>query len=233
MKERQAVILNNDDSSSEWVGRLTRVLSILALLSLLGWSLVTLNNPQTLPIRMVRAQGTFSHVTEAMLQKTVGQVSGGYFNVDVNQVQRVVETLPWVAQASVRRIWPDTLAISVKEQAVLAYWADKGLVNQNGEIFTPDKFSYPKGLPYFKGPAGMNVMVTQIYKDAQRQLKPLGLSVTSVVLDDRRSLVLELNHELELVLGKEQKAARLQRFVRVYPKILSDKLSRIARVDLR
>ena len=233
MKERQAVTLNDDDSSSEWVGHLTRVLSILVLLSLLSWSLVTLNNPETLPIRMVRAQGTFSHVTEAMLQKTVGQVSGGYFNVDVNQVQRVVETLPWVAQASVRRIWPDTLAISVKEQAVLAYWADKGLVNQKGEIFTPDKSSYPKGLPYFKGPTGMNVMVTQIYKDAQRQLKPLGLSVTSVVLDDRRSLVLELNHELELVLGKEQKAARLQRFVRVYPKILSDKISRIARVDLR
>ena len=233
MKERQAVILNEGSSPSEWPRHLLRVASFVVMLSLVSWLLVTLKNPETLPIKMVRAQGTFSHVSEAMLQKAVGQVSGGYFNVDVNQVQQVVETLPWVAQASVRRIWPDTLAISVKEQKAMAYWGDKGLVNLNGEIFTPDKSTYPKALPYFEGPAGMNEKVTQYYKGAQQRLKPLGLSVTGVLLDDRRSLILELNHQLELVLGKDQKTERLERFVRVYPKILSDKISRIARVDLR
>ena len=233
MKERQAVILNNDDVSSDWSGHLVRVVSVVMLFSLLSWLLITLNNPETLPIKMVRAQGTFAHVTEAMLQEAVGQVSGGYFNVDVNQVQKAVETLPWVAQASVRRVWPDTLAISVKEQQAMAYWMDIGLVNQAGEIFSPEKSSYPKDLPYFDGPKGMNEMVTQYFENAQQRLAPLGLSVTKVLLDKRRALVLELNHELELVLGKEQKAARLERFVRVYPRVLSDKIGRIARVDLR
>jgi len=233
MKEHQAVVLNESASAPEWPRHLLRLFGIVVFLSLLGWLLMTLKNPETLPIKMVRAQGTFSHVTEAMLQQAVGQVSGGYFNVDVNQVQRAVETLPWVAQASVRRIWPDTLAISVKEQKAIAYWGEQGLVNIKGEVFTPDKSSYPKTLPYFEGPTGMNEMVTQYYKGAVQLLKPLGLEVTRIVLDDRRSLVLELNNELELVLGKEQKTERLQRFVRVYPKTFSDKISRIARIDLR
>lgn len=233
MKERQAVVLNSEQPIVDWSGRLVRVVSIVIIVSLFSWMLVTLNNPETLPIKMVRAQGTFSHVTETMLQAAVGKVSGGYFNVDVNQVQQAVETLPWVVQASVRRVWPDTLAISVTEQQAMAYWTDEGLINIHGEVFSPDKLSYPKNLPYFAGPTGMNVMMTQHYEDARQHLKPLGLSVTKVLLDERRALVLELNHELELVLGKEQKAARLERFVRVYPKVLADKVSRIARVDLR
>ena len=233
MKERQAVTLKEHDVPGEWTAYLVRIVSVIMLFSLFSWLLVTLNNPETLPIKMVRAQGTFSHVTEEMLQKAVGQVSGGYFNVDVNQVQKAVETLPWVAQASVRRVWPDTLAISVKEQQAIAYWIDEGLVNQQGEIFSPEKSSYPKGLPYFDGPEGMNAMVTQYFEDAQQQLAPLGLQVTRVMLDKRRALILELNHDLELILGKEQKTARLERFVRVYPRVLSDKITRIARVDLR
>ena len=233
IKDRQAVTLNSERSIVDWSARLVRMVTIVIIVSLCGWILITLNNPETLPIKMVRAQGTFSHVTESMLQSAVGKVSGGYFNVDVNQVQQAVETLPWVVQASVRRVWPDTLAISVSEQHALAYWLDKGLVNLNGEIFTPEKSSYPKSLPYFVGPTGMNVIMTQYYEEAQQHLKPLGFSITKVLLDERRALVLELNNELELMLGKEQKSARLERFVRVYPKVLSDKISKIARVDLR
>lgn len=233
MKTQQAVSLKQENAVAEWPRHVLRLVIVVMALSLLSWLLVTLRNPQTLPIKMVRAQGTFSHVSEAMLQKAVGQVSGGYFNVDVNQVQLAVEKLPWVAQASVRRIWPDTLAISVNEQKAMAYWNAQGLVNMKGEIFAPDKSSYPKMLPHFKGPAGMNEMVTEYYLDAQQRLKPLGLLITGVTLDDRRSLMLQINHNLELVLGKEKKTKRLERFVRIYPKTLSDKINRIARVDLR
>jgi cell division protein FtsQ len=232
IKARQAVPLEKQESS-EWAGHLVRIVLVVMMFLLASWLMATLNNPETLPIKMVRAQGTFSHVTESMLQEAVGQVSGGYFNVDVARVQQAVETLPWVAQASVRRVWPDTLAISVSEQQALAYWKSEGLVNSHGEIFTPEAETFPKNLPYFEGPTGMNMMVTQYYEDAQQRLAPLGLSVTKVVFDNRRSLVLQLNHELELVLGKEQKTARLERFVRVYPKVLSEKINKIARVDLR
>ena len=78
----------------------------------------------------------------------------------------------------------------------------------------------------------MHEMVKESYQQAQRVLMPLGLSVTRVVLDERRALKLELNHGLEVVLGRQDKAARLQRFVRVYPKVM-DKIDRILRVDLR
>ncbi|MFO7604395.1 MAG: cell division protein FtsQ/DivIB [Gammaproteobacteria bacterium] len=233
MKERQAVRLSADTPSADWLKYALRVLGLAVLLSAFGGLLVMLNDPETLPIKMVRAQGTFSHVTEEMLQRSVGEVSGGYFNVDVNRVQQAVETLPWVAQASVRRVWPDTLAISVREQQALAYWKEEGLVNPQGVVFSPEPTTYPEGLPYFDGPKGMSEMVTQYFVEAQQRLQPLGLSVTRVVLDERRALLLELNHELVLVLGKDQKTARLERFARVYPRVLSDKLDKIARIDLR
>ena len=98
--------------------------------------LVQLQKPDTLPIRKIHALGTFEHINEETLRSVVGQtLKGGYFTVNVDEVQHAVTALPWIAQASVRRVWPDTLAINVTEQKAIAMWAKGGLVNQQGVLF--------------------------------------------------------------------------------------------------
>lgn len=89
------------------------------------------NNPNTLPVNKIRVHGEFINVDEAMLHKAVSSsVSGGYFNVDVEQVRTVVEKLAWVSEASVRRVWPDTLSVSILEQKPIATSKNLGLINK-------------------------------------------------------------------------------------------------------
>jgi cell division protein FtsQ len=217
--------------NTHWLGR--GMLVLVAGL-LLGFLFQHLADPLTLPIRKIRVQGALVHVNEAMLRNSVvDKVQGGYFNIDVAFLRKTVEQLPWVKTSAVRRVWPDTVVISVVEQQPLANWAKGGLVNIDGELFEPEASNQLKQLPMFSAPAGMQQSVTELYRDLSAQLAPLELHIVSLQLDERRAVQVQLHNGIELVLGREERLARLQRFVKVYNKTLAHHATRIRRIDLR
>ncbi len=214
------------------------LLLLLGVIALLGWSVALLKDPSTLPITKVKVQGTFVHLDENMLRRAVvEQVTEGFFSVDIDAVKQRVEQLPWVAQASVRRIWPDTLGIKVVEQKALARWANGGLVNKAGQIFKPLVSSYPPALPLFSGSQDMLATIGEQYRQDSALLAGIGLAIHEVHMSSRRALTLYLklpsNGSIEVVLGRKYTEARLQRFIAVYKKLLDAHSAEIARVDLR
>jgi cell division protein FtsQ len=217
--------------NTHWVGR-----SVLLLMTslLLGLLMQHLADPSTLPIHKIRVQGALVHVNEAMLHSSVvDKVQGGYFNIDVASLRQTVEQLAWVKTAAVRRVWPDAVVINVVEQQPLANWAGGGLVNIYGELFAPqDDIEFPQ-LPRFSAPTGMQHAITELYRDLSAQLAPLNLHIVSLRLDERRAVQFELQNGIEVVLGREERFARLQRFVKVYNKTLAPHAAQIRRVDLR
>lgn len=230
----QAVLLREDSSlriNWAWFRRGAYLLGVAAVL---GWLLYTANDPQTLPVKKISAVGTFVHVDEKMLHDAVaGTLDGGYFRMDMQKIKQVVETIPWIDKASIRRVWPDTLAIEITEQTVLAQWANGGLVNMRGEIFSPEKSSYPVGLPIFSGQTGMEQKLTDYFKSSQQIFTGLDLVVTEIHMDARRAVSLRLSNGIDVILGREQIEARMQRFARIYKKVLAERVNEIARVDLR
>jgi cell division protein FtsQ len=207
---------------------------LLASVTLLAMGVRKLQEPQTLPIKQIQALGTFTHINEDMLRQVVAKtVRGGYFTVNVDEVQQAVKAIPWVAQDSVRRVWPDTLAIEVTEQQTQAEWAKGGLVNQQGVLFFPARNTYPQGLPLFDGPTGTERNLTEIYQMAKAIIAPLQLQIQEIHMDSRRAISLKLNNGIEVILGRDETRTRLERFSRVYRKLLVKRANDIARVDLR
>ena len=67
---------------------------LLACVSLLALGVRKLQEPQTLPIKQIQALGTFNHINEDMLRQVVAKtVRGGYFTVNVDEVQQAVKAL--------------------------------------------------------------------------------------------------------------------------------------------
>ncbi len=214
------------------------LLLLLGIMALLGWCLALLKDPATLPITKIRVQGVLVHLDENRLRRAVVEKANqGFFGVDIDAVKRRVEQLPWVAQASVRRIWPDTLGVEVVEQKPLARWAKGGLVNEAGQIFKPVTTRYPSWLPLFSGPEDMLGVMGEQYRQDSALLASIGLGIREVQMNSRRALTLYLklpsNESIELVLGRKQIQVRLQRFIAVYKKLLGAHAAEIARVDLR
>lgn len=193
-----------------------------------------MNDPQVLPVNKIRVTGAFVHIDEVMLHRAIdGVVAGGYFNVDVDKVKNVVETLPWVSKASVRRVWPDTLSVHVTEQKPLAVSEGRGLINAKGESFNPRKMIETAGLPVFKGKSDLNLLMIEKYASINSSLAKIGLSVNRLEMDPRQAVSLKLNNGLRLVLGKNDIETRLNRFVKIYRKLVSTRVNDIAAIDLR
>lgn len=230
---RQAVLPGSQYDWRRIFARLQKILLLGSVVGLLAIGFMKLNDPRLLPIQKVRAQGAFINLTEAMLLSRAGNIKGGYFNIDVSAVQQNIESLAWVDKAYVKRMWPDTLMISVTEQNAMAWWQGKGLINQRGELFYPDKKTFPTGLPQLNGPVGTHQQLLDHYNNMSSMLVEVGLTMQQLDMDARRSMILRLDNGLKILLGRNTYYPRLQRFIRIYDKLLVTEVNQIQQIDMR
>jgi cell division protein FtsQ len=198
------------------------------------WGVRCLADPQTLPLREISIEGQFKHVTKKKLSEAVAaHVTGGFFSVDLEAIRAAAEELPWVARVGVRRVWPDSLQIQVKEQVPLARWGEDALVSVEGEIFTPPLASFPKHLPKLEGPSGSERSLVSRFGEIQAQLSPLELRVAQLTMGERWDWHVVFENGMELILGRAHDKQRLTRFRRIYSRLLQLHREDIRRVDMR
>ena len=233
-KVGQAAYLEKRDIPSISYRWMNWVLPLIVGCAVLFWVENHLSNPKTLPVNKIRVHGAFVNVDEAMLHRAINDVvAGGYFNVDVERVREVVEQLPWVSEASVRRVWPDTLSVSVVEQEPVAISKKAGLINSNGDVFKPVNNRVLKSLPVFDGDSNLNKLMLSKYYKMNKLLLTINLKITYLKVDARHAVELKLDNGLKVVLGRGDSLNRLQRLMRIYHKVLADRINDIAVIDLR
>lgn len=212
------------------VPTLVTVVAISILVPAWRWA----SDPATFPVTRLVVEGEFLNVTQDQVKRHVMPHLGeGFFGFDVAAVRDAVHALPWVHWVDVERQWPGTIRIRVIEQQAIARWEKGGLINTRGELFTPETSTYPKGLPQLVGPAHSYAQVAAQYEQLARLLVKVNLHVVELQLDDRRAWTAVLSNGLRLVLGRHTDRARLQRFIRVYPKSLAMRIHDVAQIDLR
>jgi cell division protein FtsQ len=158
------------------------------------------------------------------------ELRGNFFTLDLEEVRKAFEKLPWVRKVSVRRHFPWMLEVKIEEHEALARWNSDELVNTYGEVFSADS---EQVLPKFIGQAETAYEITQMYKIFGEQLAPLNQKVVQISLSPRRAWQLRLNNGMVLELGREQAQERLARFVAIYPTSLASLTRTINYVDLR
>lgn len=234
MARAQARRKQQESTRPQWLRQLPLLLGLAAVAAAGTTAALWLAKPDNLPLRTVRVQGEMYHVTQQEVQAAVlPHAQAGFLHIDINAVRAALEQLPWVHSVQVRRAWPDVLLVQLREQQVLARWADGGLVNPEGNVFRPLEPVVATGLPVLRGPQGTSVMVTAQFIELQRALLPLQLTISEVAMDERRAWKLVLENGLELMLGRNEHPARMERFVRAWPRILGPRSATVARIDLR
>lgn len=223
-KERQPV------AWQKWLRYSTMVSMVIAVIA----GTVYLSQDDTLPILHVTVEGDFVYANKEELVKAVTPyVKGSFINVDVASIRDAGEALPWVKQIQVRRIWPDSLHLIVDEQAAVARWHDDALVNKHGEVFQPPRNTFPTELVVLEGLKGSSQVMTKRLFVIQKQMSTLGLNVKKVTMDQRRAWTIDLDNEMQVVLGRADSEQRLQRFVKVFKAGLQRFQTNITAVDMR
>jgi cell division protein FtsQ len=173
------------------------------------------------------------------------QVQGNFFTVRLENIKEAFEDLPWVRHASVRRVWPNGLAVSIEEQKPFAIWGNRSeqkLMNSFGEVFSGSlkQVDDPSSLIEVSGPTDSNKEVMQLYQKASRWFAPWNVEVTKVNLTDRYSWNVLLSNGIRIEFGRDEEAQgkalteeRVARLIEYWPKA-QDRLSgRVDAIDLR
>ena len=204
------------------------------LMLVVGYAVwLKLMDPQTLPLQQVTLEAPFEKITKEQLHKLVSeQVNGGFFSVDVAAVTDAVSTLAWVDTVEVRRVWPDALHVTVKEQVPLARWRDQALVNVRGELFFPAVESFPAGMVTLHGPDNSVASMAHQFSVFNQSIELADLNMKRIVLSQRRAWELELNDGVTVVLGRSDMEKRLQRFVQFYSPLFAA-AEKVRRIDMR
>ncbi|MFQ5643138.1 MAG: cell division protein FtsQ/DivIB [Thiogranum sp.] len=228
-KQKQKVKLH-----TEWLKPVLALATALASAGGLALLLEWMADANEWPVQSVKIEGNFRHLQPADIQnKVTALASDGFFAMNVAMIQQHIQQLPWVEQVSVRRVWPDTLSVQLREQQPVAHWGERGFLNARAQVFEPEQPVELAQLPDFEGPDGYEQRILVMYGRMQEMLEPLGLGVDSLQLDARRTWRVKLSNGLILEVGRSHPVQRIARFVRAYPAILAAGEGRVLSVDLR
>lgn len=186
------------------------------------------------PIVTLQLSGQFQRVTAIQVEALVEPYArAGFLDVDLEGIRRTLTDLPWVANVEVRRRFPGTLEVAVREEKPIACWGERGLLNAAGELFLPDAGHVPAELPRLKGPPGTEAQVTQRYFAVQEQLEHRGMSAASVTLDARGAWAFQTSNGLQVRLGANSIDERIARFFQVLDRTLTHMAGEVDYVDMR
>lgn len=185
-------------------------------------------------ISTVRFASPLHRVTESEVREMLAPYTeSGFLGADVQELRDELESNPWIARASVRRVWPDVLELNLQEEQPVALWGDTALINIEGEVFEAPARDTEQTLPRMSGPEGSEGMVQAQYVAFENMLEPIGKSIRELALSDRGSWTLVTGDELIIRLGRTQSEQRLARFTRLYQQGLSESLAQAEAIDLR
>jgi cell division protein FtsQ len=210
------------------LNRLSTLLLLLTL-GLAGWTVARQAVEEWLPLRTVEVRGAPHQETRDAVPAVVATLSGGLFSVDLTAAREGFEALPWVRKATLRRVWPDSLVVTLEEHIPAAAWNDQAVLNVNGEVFPVRPWL---GLPRFYAPSGMEKEVASRYGEFASVLGKQGWQVTGIRVDARRAWRIVLSDGVTVELGRERLDERLRRFITFYP-MVTERVAGIRRIDMR
>ena len=187
-------------------------------------------------LRSVRIEGDMTRNNAATLRaNALPRLSGNFLTLDLQRTRAAFEAVPWVRHASVRRIWPMKISVTLEEHKPAAYWEtkvegaesgmDRQLVNSFGEVFQANLGDVEdEDLPLLSGPLGSSKSMLRMYQLLVDALHPLDEGIERLDLSGRGSwrATLDKGEVIEIGRGEEAEVlARVSRFVSTISQVVA------------
>jgi cell division protein FtsQ len=193
---------------------------------------------QAFAVRSIRVEGEVTRNSVSTIRANAGpRLAGDLLTLDLGVGKQAFESVPWVRQAVVRRIWPDRLAVQLEEHRAAALWGDDRLVNTYGEVFEANLGDVEDdGLVTLRGPEGSARAMLTLYLRLVPLFETIEGRIDTLSLSGRGSWRVELDSGAEVELGRgdaDEVLARTQRFVRTVGQVTSQYQRPLEYADLR
>ncbi len=222
---------------------LIRSLAVVCLLGVASWGVTKIEWQAgwqkakavvSKPISNVEVRGDFKFIDKTVIEQLLqAHKENNFVNLKLSQIKKEVQEVPWVEAVTINRVWPNSIVLNVKEQKAIARWGDEGFINQYGEIVKTNQIQELGKLPVLHGREELSREITETYIEVAELFSESGVVLRGLSMDDKRSWRLELNKDIELVLGRENVIQKLRNFLYVYELKLKQQENEIEKIDLR
>ncbi len=192
-------------------------------------------------VAAIRVQGDVAHQNVVTLRTQLSQrIVGSFLTVDLKEVKRLFEAVPWVRHAVVQREFPNRLKVTLSEHRAAAWWGEAGegrLLSERGDVFeaNPDDADADT-LVELAGPDDQAAQVLAMYRDVVPLLARQQLALQRLELSPRGGWRLELDNGAPVELGRGEPEAvlvRVRRFVDTLPQLAGRYGRELESADLR
>lgn len=235
--------IDTDRAIASGIGVLAGVLILIVLVVLGQLTINHFRDPGRFPIRTVVVEGVYQYTDQGQLRNRVmSQAERGFFNLDIATIQKEVENLPWVEKAYVRRVWPESISVNIEEHSAVARWGRSGLVSDNFKLFFPPKLEeskdavlndYVAQLPLLHSPERRHAYLLKLLMATDPLFKAVEAPLTGITEDERRSITLMLDGDVQVIIGHRLIEERIKRFSDVFRSYIAPVYDDVARVDMR
>lgn len=189
------------------------------------------------PVTGVAVTGDLAREAPEPLARWLAErLDGGFFTADLDRLRRAVAARPWVREARLRRRWPGTVVVAVREHRASARWrdgpgADWALVSDAGAVFRPEALPAGMALPRLQGPRARLAELRARLDELAGRLDG-GHRVSRVAVDARGDWTALVDDRVRVHFGRDHWQRRLDRLMAVARgwRLLD---RRVARIDLR
>ena len=214
----------------------------LILLFVVGFQYYLNNKIKNLETMIVT--GDVAHNDARSLRNHVtSKLRGNFYSIDLRNAKKTFETISWVNQAVVKRVYPNQISVRLTEFNPKAVWGTREemrLVDVHGTIFEAgvedDEY---EGMPQLIGPEGQGKLMLSMYDNLSEALSPLQTKVKVLELNVRGSWLVTLERGAQIELGRGNTTdviARATKFSMGAEKILlklNKKVMDMQYIDLR
>ncbi|MFT6836434.1 MAG: cell division protein FtsQ [Francisellaceae bacterium] len=168
------------------------------------------------PIQHVKILGNYKYVPQKKLQKEITAFTDkGYFNVNVSRLRNMIVSLPGIKSVEVKRIWPNTVSITIQQQSAFAQWNKHEILSKQATIFTPRNRINQNDLPQFIGANHNAKLMIKMYQSLQVMTGNLYQIKTLSYIGNQWEIILDSN--TKIMLGNNEVQKRLEQFIKYYP----------------
>jgi cell division protein FtsQ len=166
------------------------------------------------PIRVVDVTGV-KELTKAEVLSASGLTpSGSLVFVDANEARAKVKAMPLVADATVRKLYPDRILITVTERDAYALWQHEGqvrVVSADGTVIDTLRDQRYLKLPHVVGP-GAALRVKE-YVELLAQVPELKDQIRAGILVSERRWTIKLNSGIDVKLPEAGAVEALRQLI--------------------
>lgn len=183
------------------------------------------------PVEAVRIAGDLTRVEhEEVRAAVVGALQSAV--TSVSDIAEAIKDLDWARDASVRRVWPQTLQVWVERAAITARWGEDRYLTTGGEVVAAPEPPL-EALPNLSGTLSSGAETMRVYEMLSGRLAAHGIGLTSLEETALGGWRLTLDTGATVLLGADDLAGRIDRVLVVYEDALRDRADEVARLDAR